>query len=157
VLARNEPLQIVSADLQYLRREWTQEIDDDSLRRSSTVLRLLLVPNELQRAWKDAGFAKEPRILTFTLTALLKLLPVKTISIATAGGPSQKGARAACFQVLTTAQREAVQGLDGTEADQDPAAGRTRAGCVYRESLPRDRRRARFRDASWLQWNLTAA
>lgn len=56
MLSEEQLIDIVGADLLFLREEWEASIDDHSLRRSSTVLRRLLVENELQRAWKKAGF-----------------------------------------------------------------------------------------------------
>lgn len=42
-----ELIKIVSEDLDYLSEEWTQDIDDASLRRTSPVLRSLLIENQL--------------------------------------------------------------------------------------------------------------
>ncbi|MFZ3122766.1 MAG: hypothetical protein WA104_05315 [Thermodesulfovibrionales bacterium] len=42
-------IKIVSEDLDYLTEEWTQDIDDASLRRASPVLRSLLIENQLMK------------------------------------------------------------------------------------------------------------
>jgi len=59
MLSRDELLDVVAADLRYIKNEWGEDISDDALRRGSASLRLLLVQNELQRAWKAAGFERE--------------------------------------------------------------------------------------------------
>ena len=48
MLAKDDLLEVVVSDLIFLHEEWDEEVDDHSLRRSSTVLRRLLVDNELQ-------------------------------------------------------------------------------------------------------------
>ncbi len=45
----HELIKVVSEDLDYLSDEWTQDIDDPSLRRSSPVLRALLIEGYLMR------------------------------------------------------------------------------------------------------------
>lgn len=46
---------LVAEDLDYLTRDWNQDIDDASLRRSSPVLRALLVYGLLARAAHQVG------------------------------------------------------------------------------------------------------
>lgn len=87
-----ELLGIVSSDLQFLRDEWDNDVDDHSLRRSSTVLRRLLVENDLHRAWKVAGFDGQATIRASTLDPILQILPAHRIEFASAGGASFKGA-----------------------------------------------------------------
>jgi hypothetical protein len=48
-------IKIVSEDLDYLAEEWTQDIDDASLRRSSPVLRSLLIENQLMKVANMLG------------------------------------------------------------------------------------------------------
>jgi len=84
-------IEIVAADLRYLRYQWDETIDDHSLRRSSPVLRRLLVDNELQRAWKAAGFKKEPRITASSLARTLSLIRKNSITFAAAGGARYQG------------------------------------------------------------------
>jgi len=45
----HELVRIVSEDLAYLNNEWNQDIDDASLRRSSPILRSLLIEGQLMR------------------------------------------------------------------------------------------------------------
>lgn len=91
MLPRNDLLEVVTADLVFLREEWDEEVDDHSLRRSSTILRRLLVDNELQRAWKAAGFEKEPVIEASTLQNLIESAPLDKVAFAAAGGAKYKG------------------------------------------------------------------
>lgn len=91
MLPNDHLLKIVREDLRFLVEEWNQEVDDASLRRSSTVLRLLLVQGELQRAWKAAGFPAEPEIVTSTLTPTLATFPRSRILFAAAGGAKYRG------------------------------------------------------------------
>lgn len=79
-------IQTVAADLKYLSDLVDSWIDDDSLRRASTVLRRLVVHNDLQNAWKKAGFKHEPRIRAPTLQPFLSVIPLRNIKYATMGG-----------------------------------------------------------------------
>ena len=83
---------VVRADLAFLRDEWDQEVDDHSLRRSSVILRRLLVDNELQRAWKAAGFEREPSVVASTLEHALAVIPIQSIGFASAGGARYRNA-----------------------------------------------------------------
>lgn len=47
MIPKRDLLEIVAQDIIYIKREWVQNIEDPSLRRDSTVLRRLLVENEL--------------------------------------------------------------------------------------------------------------
>ena len=58
--------------------QWTMV----ALRRGSTVLRQLLVQNELQRAWKAAGFEREPQIKASSLASILNQFPKEKIHFA---------------------------------------------------------------------------
>jgi hypothetical protein len=92
MLQKDDLLDIVTADLVFLREEWDEEVDDHSLRRSSTILRRLLVDNELQRAWKAAHFEKEPIIEASTLQKIIGVTPLDKVVFAAAGGARYKGA-----------------------------------------------------------------
>lgn len=92
MLPKDDLLEVVVSDLEFLRNEWDEEVDDHSLRRTSPILRRLLVENELQRAWKVAGFEKEPLIEASTLQPLLEGAPLDKIEFAAAGGAKYKGA-----------------------------------------------------------------
>jgi hypothetical protein len=87
-----ELIQVVTADLRYLKSEWNESVDDDALRRGSTVLRRLLVDGELQRAWKAAGLEKEPVVTCSTLKPILNSERVERIRFAAAGGAHYHGA-----------------------------------------------------------------
>ena len=52
---------LVAEDLDYLFRDWNQDIDDASLRRSSPVLRALLVDGLLAQAARQVG--REIRVM----------------------------------------------------------------------------------------------
>src|SRR5581483_5614044 len=92
MLPKDDLLEVVVSDLIFLHEEWDEEVDDHSLRRSSTVLRRLLVDNELQRAWKAAGFEREPVIEASTLQYLVDTAPLDKVAFAAAGGAKYKGA-----------------------------------------------------------------
>jgi len=84
-------LRTVAEDIRYLRERWDGTVDDDELRRASTVLRRLLVDNELQRAWKAAGLGGEPQVAASSLGSALNMLPVEHISFAAGGGAQYHG------------------------------------------------------------------
>lgn len=106
MLSEEQLIDIVGVDLLFLREEWDASIDDHSLRRSSTVLRRLLVENELQRAWKKAGLPNEPRIRASTLTPLLTAVPLPRIRFATAGGATFKGVQIRGLMAVNYAMTE---------------------------------------------------
>jgi len=81
----------VKENLEFLRDEWTQEIDDVSLRITSTVLRILVVEDALGKVWRLAGFEKEPRIIAPDLEAFLEGAPRRRITFASAGGAVYRG------------------------------------------------------------------
>lgn len=88
-------LKTVTEDLVFLREKWDQEIDDASLRRSSNVLRILLVEDAYGKAWRLAGLEKQPRIYAPDLEEALEGLPRERIRFAQAGGAVYKGVRIA--------------------------------------------------------------
>ncbi len=92
MIPRSELLQIVVEDLFYLREQWNESIEDSALRRGSAVLRQLLVQNELQRAWRMAGFKSQPSITASTLEPILNRIPLNKIKFASAGGAKYRGA-----------------------------------------------------------------
>jgi hypothetical protein len=79
-------IRVVTEDLGYLRREWSQDVDDASLRISSPILRRLLVEGLLQRAWRDLGLDKQPIIRSPSLEVKLRLIPINRVAFAQAGG-----------------------------------------------------------------------
>ena len=88
-------VQTVKEDLEYLIKEWTQDIDDQSLRRSSGTLRRLLVEDALGKAWRITGFKKEPLIKSFGLGDLISSVGLYRITFAQAGGAKLKGVQVA--------------------------------------------------------------
>ena len=92
-------LEIVRSDLAYLYDEWDEDITDDSLRRSSPVLRRFLVHGDLLRAWRRVGFDDQPQIIAPTLEEHLKRVPTEDINFATAGGAVHKGVTVAALCV----------------------------------------------------------
>lgn len=90
-----ELVRTVKADLAYLRQQWDHSVDDDSLRRSSPVLRRLIVENDLQRAWKESGQPREPQIQASTLESVITEIPLNRIIFAAAGGANYGNAQLA--------------------------------------------------------------
>lgn len=78
-------------DLRYLAGTWNANVDDHVLRRSSTTVRLLLVEGMLQRAWRSAGFDKEPFVLAPRLECFLESAGGTRIVAAVAGGGNYAG------------------------------------------------------------------
>ena len=92
-MSPSELVRTVASDLQYLKREWDQEVDDDSLRRSSTVLRRLLIYGDDGHTWREAGFPKEPRVRATDLEAwLADSRRLHAVVRAAAGGAKYHGA-----------------------------------------------------------------
>jgi hypothetical protein len=76
----------VVSDLKAMKAGLAGAVDEHSLRRLSGMLRGMLVHGDLQRAWKGAGFEREPQIKAITLAELLRTEELANIEIATAGG-----------------------------------------------------------------------
>lgn len=81
-----ERIRVSAEDLSYLRREWDQDVSDSSLRRSSPILRRLLVDGLLQRAWRDLNLERQPIIRTPSLDVKLRHLALSKVTFAQAGG-----------------------------------------------------------------------
>ena len=109
MIPTTELIKTVVEDLHYIKDEWGQNIDDAHLRRGSTTLRRLLVDGELQRAWKAAGFAKEPIIPTATLS-FIKQFPENQILLACAGGGRFGGNEARQIHVLRARPEKPLEG-----------------------------------------------
>jgi hypothetical protein len=86
-----ELLATVKSDLAFLEDEWDESIDEHSLRRSSTVLRRLLVNGDYGKAWRIAGEPKEPRLEAVDLSNNLAGLELARVFFATAGGGPPRG------------------------------------------------------------------
>ena len=90
-------IKTVVGHLRYLRDEWDQEIEFNSIVRSSNVLRILLVDGWLDKAWRICGYSFPIRIRAFTLSGVLSEYGKDRdkIIVAHAGGALYKGIRAA--------------------------------------------------------------
>ena len=91
MLPRDQLVQVVAEDLEYIRDEWNEQIDDPALRRGSVVLRRLLVENGIQRAWKRSGFPREPTVHASALSDIVGSAPRDRIQFASAGGARFRG------------------------------------------------------------------
>jgi len=100
----NYLLEVVANHLRFLCEEWDQNIDDESLRRSSNVLRMLLVEPNLLNAWQIAGFSREPEIVAPTLEKHLQTYSLNDILFATAGGAEYKGTTIAMLCISSEAR-----------------------------------------------------
>lgn len=89
--SEKELLEIVASDLQFIKEVWGDEVDDHTIRRSSTILRRLLVENDLHQAWKISGFSGQATIVASTLEPITVVIPFHRIKFASAGGASYKG------------------------------------------------------------------
>ena len=78
-------LRLVGEELEYIADEWNDSIADPALRRGSVALRKLIAEWLLQRAWRLAGFAKEPCVPAFSLEALLEVVDRRASTYAVAG------------------------------------------------------------------------
>lgn len=84
-------VKVVWDDLKYLREEWDQKISDESLRRSSNVLRTLLVQDQFSKAWRIIGLENQPKVKAQDLDLYLEDSDIKMISLAQAGGAFYHG------------------------------------------------------------------
>ena len=86
-----EVIRVVAEDLTFLRVEWDHEINDGSLRRSSPVLRRLVVEGDFGRAWRALGLSKEPLVQTPCLDRFLGPGSRSDVVVAHAGGAQYGG------------------------------------------------------------------
>lgn len=91
MLDPNDLTGVVREDLRYLKSNWDGEITSEALRRECSVLRRLLINGDLQRAWKAAGFQREPIVSAVCLEACLHVAGGREIVLATAGGALHEG------------------------------------------------------------------
>jgi hypothetical protein len=82
-------IKIVSEDLDYLSEEWTQDIDDASLRRASPVLRSLLIDNQLLQV--ASIFNEEIKIMAPAISKFDGYLNDSSIVFYQSGGAKYKG------------------------------------------------------------------
>ena len=79
--------------LRYIRDNWNDSIELEEVVRSSNVLRILLVHNDLGRAWKLCGYTFPIRLQVLTLTRILSEYDRDKILTAWTGGSQYRGAR----------------------------------------------------------------
>jgi hypothetical protein len=139
----DEELRVVLEDLNFLNEEWDQDVTDDSLRRSSPVLRRFLVEEQLLRAWRKIGLSGQPEILAFTLSRRLTLTPLNEVRFASAGGATYKAlAIAQAFEIdraLSPAEVQKVFALGLPEIRQS-LTDFTNATCIIVEGTEISRR-----------------
>jgi hypothetical protein len=85
---KQEVLLTVIEDLEYIMKEWNRDIEDEQLRRDCTIIRRLLIEDNLGRAWRAVGFNKQPRIYCPILDTSCG---VEDIFFAQAGGAHYQG------------------------------------------------------------------
>lgn len=81
-----DQIRIVSEELDFLTHEWKPDMPDQSIRRGSSSLRLLLIYNELYKAWRNVGFSHQPRILAHTIDDIEEFFRNDKIDFIQAGG-----------------------------------------------------------------------
>ena len=114
-------VQVVAEDLEYLLREWDQEIDDSSLRRSSGVLRRLLTEKDYGNAWRKLGFSnKQPQIVApdSDKNIFRAGVTVNQIILASSGGAKYHGGIIENFRFVNFAMSE-----EQSKRSADPKVG----------------------------------
>ena len=114
-------VQVVAEDLEYLLREWDQEIDDSSLRRSSGVLRRLLTEKDYGNAWRKLGFSnKQPQIVApdSDKNIFRAGVTVNQIIFASSGGAKYHGGIIENFRFVNFAMSE-----EQSKRSADPKVG----------------------------------
>ena len=115
-------LQIVLEDLDFLGSEWDQDVSDESLRRSSPVLRRFLVEGQLLKSWHNVGLSGQPEVLAPSLNKHLAVCPLNTVRYATAGGADYQGMTIALLfetdEASTPMQRQKISALGPPEIRQ---------------------------------------
>ena len=84
-----ELARLVAEDLEFLAIEWNQDIDDASLRRTSPVLRNLLIEKQLENIAYQVGM--EIKVLAPAICRLMSASELKQKSFFQAGGANFKG------------------------------------------------------------------
>jgi len=79
--------------LRYLRDNWNDNIELEEVVRSSNVLRILLVHNDLDKAWRLCGYTYPIRLRVLTLTRRLSEYDKDKILTAWTGGAQYRGTR----------------------------------------------------------------
>ena len=92
----------VSEDLDYLSEEWTQDIDDASLRRASPVLRSLLIENQLMKVANILN--EEIKIMAPVISKSDSYLNDPSIVFYQSGGAKYKGVEIQFLTILNRAK-----------------------------------------------------
>jgi hypothetical protein len=95
-------IKTVSEDLDYLSEEWTQDIDDASLRRASPVLRSLLIENQLMKVANILN--EEIKIMAPVISKSASYLNDPSIVFYQSGGAKYKGAEIQFLTILNRAK-----------------------------------------------------
>jgi len=90
----------VVSDIEYIENTWNGKVSNHTLRRGSTILRMLLVQNDLQKAWKAIGFSGEPHIIAPRLESILDVNNEKLIYFGLAAGGEYDGVELALATAL---------------------------------------------------------
>lgn len=107
---RKGVLAAVASDLGYLADVWSQPIDEQALRRSSNVLRTLLVDNALGRAWRLVGEKGEPTVEAMDLSRHVAGLEWEKIVFASpAGGSTGGGTMVGALQYADAMSESLIQ------------------------------------------------
>lgn len=86
-----EFLEAVASDLAFLEEHWDAAVDEQSLRRSSGVLRNLLIEDWFAKAWRALGQPGQPDIEAVDLESAIAGYDVRRINFASAGGGESQG------------------------------------------------------------------
>ncbi len=100
-----ELARLVAEDLDYLFKEWNQDIDDASLRRSSPVLRSLLVEGLLACAAHQAN--REVRVMAPAIARVVTKEELRECTFFQAGGANFKGMMVQSMSIVPRAQSPA--------------------------------------------------
>lgn len=87
-------IQTDADDLAWLRTAWDQSIDDASLRRTSPVIRRLLIGEghaDYLISWRAIGFPSQPLLRGIDLDNYLRGMPSERLTYAQAGGAEYQG------------------------------------------------------------------
>ena len=100
-----ELARVVAEDLEFLFNEWNQEIDDASLRRSSTVLRSLLVEGLLGRVAHQVG--RDIRVMAPAIGRVTTDAELRECTFFQAGGAQHKGFMVQSISMIARAKTPA--------------------------------------------------
>jgi len=137
-------LNVVYSDLCYIRDEWNEVIEDDKLRRDSTVLRRLLVDGDLLRVWNITGFHEQPKINSPSLSAITAFLNRYNIGLShlkfacSGSGPLRGGRVETPFFIDLKLSDDQVSELyqEGRSIVSQRLTKYLNAPCIYANGIP---------------------